>query len=155
MIADVKSLKVLLILVMILSTISCQVTQEKNTVTPTDTRVVKPGTGRVTGILTSKETVNLKGLLIYLGSIINGPEGFVAGALDTKTARSVVVDEKTGTFSINDVEAGKYSLIIYEVEAGGKALLDGEGNIKVIQVFEGKTVDLGTLILDDLINTSN
>lgn len=145
-----KHLRILSLFVLFLLVVSCQGTVATDPVREAESTLVDKSKGNVTGILISKDKVQYRGLLIYLGTVINGPEGFVASALDTKNAPSTVVNAENGTFAIQNVKPGEYSLIVYEVEAGGKALLDGQGNIKVIEVLEGSTFDVGTINLDEL-----
>ena len=129
--------------------VSCQSLQGVN-ISPVSEPTSDPLKGNVIGTINSKDKINIRGLLIYLGSIVTGPEGFIAGALDTKISPSTIVDEETGIFLLTNVEPGEYSLIIYEVEAGGKALVDSKGNIKVVVVRAGEETNIGLLNLDEI-----
>ena len=144
-----NTIKILFLCFFIFLIVSCQSIVGIKT-TPLSEPTSDPLKGKVVGTINSIDKINFRGLLIYLGSIINGPEGFIAGALDTKNSPSTIVNEETGDFSIANVEPGEYSLIIYEVEAGGKALVDSKGNIKVIVVRSGEETNIGLLNLDEI-----
>ena len=144
-----RKIKVLLLLSIVFLMVACQSIEGTKT-TPLPQPTSDPLKGKVVGSVNSIEKINRRGLLVYLGSIIIGPDGFIAGALDTKNSKSTIVDEETGSFVLTNIEPGEYSLIIYEVEAGGKALLDSSGNVKIVTVRSGEETNVGILDLDKM-----
>lgn len=107
-----------------------------------------PGFGAVKGIIKTKDLKDLNGLIVYLGDIIQMGEGFRGGFLDPNKAPYALIDPHTGIFFINNVRPGTYSLIIYEVVAGGKIYQDVDGNAIEIQVKQNELTDLGVIEID-------
>lgn len=103
------------------------------------------GLGAVKGVIKSQNPLDINGLIVYLGDIIQIGEEFRGGFLDTTNAPHAIVNPKTGEFFINNVRPGTYSLIIYEVIAGGRAYQDESGNTLEIRVEENQILDLGTI----------
>jgi uncharacterized protein YceK len=101
--------------------------------------------GIVTGRIITDSPQDRVGLIVYLGDIIVDSKGYTGGFLDKQKAPSDLVNGETGVFTINNVPPGQYSLIIYEVVLGGRAYTDDTGNVMVVKVEPGKTVDLGDI----------
>ena len=101
--------------------------------------------GIVTGRIITDNPADRNGLIIYLGDIFVDSKGSAGGFLDKQKAPNGVVNGENGEFTIRDVPPGQYSLIIYEVVMGGKAYQDETGNVVIIKVEPGKTVDLGDI----------
>lgn len=101
--------------------------------------------GTVTGKIITSSSDERIGLIIYLGDVIVDPKGNTGGFLDKTRAPSTLLDSDNGVFTISNVPPGQYSLIIYEVVAGGRVYTDDKGNVAIIKVEPGKTVDLGDI----------
>ncbi len=106
-----------------------------------------PDKGVVTGKLIAKDPVSRIGLSIFLGDIIDVGDGSHAAFLNRETAPIGRLDATTGRFLFTDVPPGKYSLIISEVEAGGRAYMAPSGDVQVIEVVMGQVTDLGDISL--------
>jgi hypothetical protein len=104
-----------------------------------------PNKGMVTGKIITDKPEDRNGLLIYLGDVIIDSNGNVGGFLDKTRAPNALVNGDDGTFTIRNVPTGEYSLIIYEVVFGGRAYTDPTGNVMIVKVEPGKTVDLGDI----------
>lgn len=103
-----------------------------------------PGKGTVIGQIEAANPKRLVGLLVYLGRVV-AVEDKYGGFLDTNTAPVAFVDGESGKFYFADVEPGEYTLILYEVEVGGKVYLDSAGSAVLISVAPDKVLDLGTI----------
>jgi len=103
--------------------------------------------GVVVGTLTSDDPFALIGLILYLGDIIEADDETHVGFLDRSKAPLGQFDSTTGRFVFADVPPGMYSLIIYEVETTGRVYLGPSGDVFVIEVGAGETVDLGAVML--------
>jgi hypothetical protein len=104
-----------------------------------------PGTGGVKGKIIMTNSLDLNGLIVYLGDIIELTDEFSGGYLDTSKAPFCHVNPEDGTFYFYDIKPGTYSLIIYEVVSGGMVYYDNNGNVLKIEVKENKILDLGDI----------
>lgn len=104
-----------------------------------------PGTGGIKGKLIMTNSLDLNGLIVYLGDIIELTDEFSGGFLDTSKAPFCYVNPVDGTFYFNDIKPGTYSLIIYEVVSGGMVYYDENGNVLKIEVKDNKILDLGDI----------
>lgn len=103
------------------------------------------GKGSVVGQIITNNPQDLIGLIIYLGELIQLPENMYGAYLDAKTAPSSLISIEDGKFYLGDVEPGIYSLIIYEVMAGGKVYQDSNGSAIPVSVVDGEITDIGTI----------
>lgn len=144
-------LKISLLIAILLITGCSSVTKTVETQIPqpsttdqTPTEDITKGT--VTGRLITDVPQDRNGLIVYLGDIILDSKGGVGGFLDKQKAPSGIVSGDTGVFTIKNVPPGQYSLIVYEVVLGGRAYTDDKGNVVIVKVEPGKTVDLGDIL---------
>ena len=103
------------------------------------------GKGSVVGQITTSNTQDLLGLLVYLGELINLPDNMYGAYLDTKTSPSSLISLEDGKFYIKDVDPGMYSLIVYEVVMGGRVYQDSNGSAIPIKVIDGEITDIGEI----------
>lgn len=144
-------LKISLLIAILLITGCSSVTKTVETQIPqpsttdqTPTQDITKGT--VTGRIITDVPQDRNGLIVYLGDIILDSKGGVGGFLDKQKAPSSIVNGDTGVFTIMNVPPGQYSLIVYEVVLGGRAYTDEKGNVVIVKVEPGKTVDLGDIL---------
>lgn len=144
-------LKISLLIAILLITGCSSVTKTVETQIPqpsttdqTPTQDITKGT--VTGRIITDVPQDRNGLIVYLGDIILDSKGGVGGFLDKQKAPSGIVNGDTGVFTIMNVPPGQYSLIVYEVVLGGRAYTDEKGNVVIVKVEPGKTVDLGDIL---------
>ncbi|WP_322806516.1 hypothetical protein [Thermanaerothrix sp.] len=140
-------IKISLILTSLLLLRSCALLDQREVVFLNNATTSTPlsGLGAVKGVIKSQNPLDINGLIVYLGDIIQIGEEFRGGFLDPANAPHAIVNPKTGEFFINNVRPGTYSLIIYEVIAGGRAYQDESGNTLEIRVEENQILDLGTI----------
>ena len=105
----------------------------------------KLGTGGVFGIIDSKNLLDLKGNLVYLGELVELPDNMFGAFLNTKVAPNSLVDSTTGKFYVSDVLPGKYSLIIYEVMMGGQVYKNADDSAIVIEIKENEITNIGNI----------
>ena len=106
-----------------------------------------PGKGVVVGRLTATDPVAMIGLTIFLGDIVNVGDGTHAAFLNRQKAPIGRLDATTGRFYFTDVLPGQYSLIISEVEVGGRAYMAPSGDVQVVEVIADQITDLGDVWL--------
>jgi len=103
------------------------------------------GKSNVVGKIIGPDPVENIGLILYLGDLIQVNEDEIGGFLDQSKAPRALFDPKSGQFVFQNVEPGKYSLILYQVELGGQAYLAPNGSVQIIEARVDETVDLGDI----------
>jgi len=104
-----------------------------------------PGMGVVIGRLVANDPTARVGLSIFLGDVVNVGDGSHVAFLNRQNAPIGRVDTVTGRFVFVDVPPGEYSLIVSDVELGGRAYLGPSGDVQVIKVIADQITDLGDI----------
>lgn len=159
-----RVLRGLVLMVLIVMTASCQSTgggEDMATISPLESPLVQRSVlpspppvpepsadkGVVVGKLVADDPLTLIGQMLYLGNIINADEQTHMGFLDRSKDPVAQMDIASGQFFFADIEAGDYSLIIYEVESTGRVYLDASGDVHLVRVEAGEVTDLGEINL--------
>lgn len=119
--------------------------QKESFIVPDPIPQPQTGKGSVIGKISTDNSQDLVGLIIYLGELIQLPDNMYGAYLDTKKSPFSQISLNDGTFYLKDVEPGIYSLIIYEVMMGGKVYQDSNGSVIPIKVVDGKITDVGEI----------
>lgn len=125
----------------------------------TATPPVKPESGKATiyGQVVHKQGYPMADTIVRLADVARGAEGR-GGAYILDIARSPATStDKNGNFSIQNVKAGEYVIVIGDVESTGiyEIITEANGQAKVWNLPADQATDIGVLTVSIVIPTPN
>jgi len=139
--------KILLLLCMAILLSGCRVITEDS---PFDSKSaapkIVPGTALVDGTLLNINSAPIKETAVHFAQVYR-EKGKAAFLYDAGSSPSTMTDKK-GNFSLAELAAGEYVVIVGDPMTSYRILLDENGESRVIVAQGGQTVNLGELIVD-------
>ncbi len=107
---------------------------------------IVPGVTQVEGVLVNLQKSPLKEVAVHFAQVYRD-KGKAAFLYDAGTSPSVLTD-KQGKFSLAELPAGEYVMIIGDPMTSYRILPDEKGESRVILAQGGQTLDFGELVID-------